>query len=45
MWEAFYSIPVTDNITVTPAVFGIPDEENSGDAYKFGGIVKTTFKF
>jgi hypothetical protein len=43
MWEAFYSVPVTDNITVTPAVFGI-DEEGTR-AYKYGGIVKTTFKF
>jgi hypothetical protein len=42
MWEVFYSVSVTDNITVTPAVFGI-DEEGAEDL--FGGIVKTTFKF
>ena len=42
MWEVFYSVPVTDNITITPAMFGI-DEEGKDD--QFGGIVKTTFKF
>ena len=25
IWEVFYKIPVTDNITVTPAIFGIAD--------------------
>ena len=43
LWEVFYSMPVTDNITVTPALFGIAD--NGGTADVFGGIVKTTFKF
>jgi hypothetical protein len=34
---------VTDNITVTPAVFGA--ESDGADADSFGGLVKTTFKF
>jgi hypothetical protein len=42
MWEVFYSFAVTDNITITPAVFGV-DEEGKDDL--FGGIVKTTFRF
>ena len=41
MWELFYSMPVTDNITITPALFSIEDDAN---ADQFGGIVKTTFK-
>ena len=43
MWEVFYSFAVTDNITVTPAIFGIDDDGDDEDV--FGGIVKTTFKF
>ena len=43
LWELFYSMPVTDNITVTPAIFTISD--NGGTADQFGGVVKTTFKF
>ena len=43
MWEVFYSFAVTDNITITPAIFGIDD---GGDAEEvFGGLVKTTFVF
>ena len=43
MWEVFYSFAVTDNITITPAIFGIDDGDDDDDV--FGGIVKTTFKF
>ena len=43
LWELFYSMPVTDNITITPSVFGIADDDGEGDV--FGGIVKTTFTF
>ena len=44
IWEAFYSMPVTDNITVTPAIFGW-DADANADKDGFGGMVKTTFKF
>ncbi|QNJ01343.1 outer membrane porin [Synechococcus sp. A15-62] len=44
MWEAFYSFAVSDNITITPAIFGIYDEDSVDDEV-FGGIVKTTFTF
>jgi hypothetical protein len=45
MWEAFYSIPVSDSITVTPAIFGISPYTSGGDDDIFGAFVKTTFKF
>ena len=46
--EGYYDFQVTDNITVTPAVFWIQDAD--GDASvegsdSLGGLVKTTFKF
>ena len=34
---------MTDNITVTPSVFGIDEDGETDDM--FGGIVKTTFTF
>jgi len=40
-YELWYQIAVSDNITVTPAVFNI---EQDGDDIT-GGIVKTTFRF
>ena len=48
--EGYYDFKVSDNIKVTPAVFWIDNasgkEGLSGDvANKFGGLVKTTFKF
>ena len=44
LWELFYSMPVTDNVTITPAIFGISDDGPGGDD-QFGGVVKTTFTF
>ena len=44
-WEAFYSLPVTDNITITPAILGGSASNSSQDEDFFGGLVKTTFKF
>ena len=46
--EGYYDFQVTDNITVTPAVFWVQDAD--GDASvkgsdSLGGLVKTTFKF
>ena len=43
IWELFYSMAVSDNITVTPAIFGSDFDGTNPDA--FGGLVKTTFKF
>jgi len=41
-YELWYSMPVTDNITVTPAIFQV---ERDDDYAITGGLVKTTFKF
>lgn len=41
-YEAWYQISVSDNITVTPAVFVVEREDDDDIT---GAIVKTTFKF
>ena len=46
--EGYYDFRVTDNITVTPAVFWIQDADGNASvdgADSLGGLVKTTFKF
>ena len=57
MWEWWYKFQVTDNITVTPALYYINNYDGqlgrlntAGGAYNatdkvFGGLLKTTFKF
>jgi hypothetical protein len=48
-WEWWYMFQVTDNISVTPALFylsrplGAATQDNTFN--QFGGLVKTTFKF
>jgi len=42
-YEVYYSIPVSDNITVTPAFFSI--EKNGATDDVTGALVKTTFTF
>ncbi|MCP9820826.1 carbohydrate porin [Synechococcus sp. Cruz-9H2] len=50
-WEWWYKFQVTDNISITPALFylSVPLgqlQKNSSDTFdNFGGLVKTTFKF
>jgi len=54
-WEWWYKFQVTDNISVTPAIFYLSNPlgqggweiTHNGDAAltNFGGIIKTTFKF
>ena len=49
-FEWWYKFQVTDNITVTPAVYYLSkpygDVKRSDDAMSaLGGLVKTTFKF
>jgi hypothetical protein len=46
--EGYYDFQVTDNIKVTPAIFWVDNakgESQIDGANKFGGLVKTTFKF
>ena len=46
MWEAFYKYRVSDNITVTPAVFYVSNNQALADtSSNFGGIIQTTFRF
>ncbi|MBM5786135.1 MAG: carbohydrate porin, partial [Cyanobacteria bacterium K_DeepCast_35m_m1_288] len=53
MWEWWYKFQVTDNISITPAIYYISNydgAEGVGTAAKttdnlFGGLLKTTFKF
>ena len=43
-WELWYKFQVTDNISVTPALFWIENNAvNTGDTW--GALVKTTFRF
>ena len=50
-WEWWYKFQVTDNISVTPALYYLSAplgqlQKRDGDSFNnFGGIVKTTFKF
>ena len=45
--EAYYDYQVTDNITITPAVFWTDDANGYAidGADTFGALVQTTFKF
>ena len=46
MFEAFYRYQVSDNISVTPAVFYASDNQGTQNASSgWGGVVQTTFKF
>ena len=48
-WEFWYQFQVTDNISVTPALFYLSRPLGSvtqGESFnQFGGLVKTTFNF
>ncbi len=50
-WEWWYKVQVTDNISVTPAIFYLSAplgqvQKGGGETFSnFGGLVKTTFKF
>jgi hypothetical protein len=57
MWEWWYKFQVTDNISITPAIYYISNYDgqlgnvNAGNGSLsasdnlFGGLIKTTFKF
>ncbi len=50
VWEWWYKFQVTDNISITPAIFYLsrPDGQftTAGDTnHVFGGLVQTQFKF
>jgi len=46
MWEVFYKYKVSDNITVTPAVFYASNNQGLKNASSnYGGVIQTTFRF
>ena len=46
MWEAFYRYKVSDNISITPAVFYVSNNQSFKDASSnYGGVIQTTFRF
>jgi len=49
-WEGWYKLQVTDNISVTPAIYYLSAplgslQKGNGDFDALGGLVKTTFRF
>jgi carbohydrate-selective porin OprB len=50
-WEGWYKLQVTDNISVTPAIYYLSAplgglQKDNGDSFdSFGGLIKTTFRF
>jgi len=45
MAELFYRFQVTDNISITPAVFYVSNDQAQVNESNWGGIVQTKFKF
>ena len=43
MYEAYYSYPVNDGLTITPLIYIVDNEAGTDD--ETGLIVKTTFSF
>jgi carbohydrate-selective porin OprB len=46
MLEFFYKYQVSNNISVTPAIFYVSDNQGSQNASSnWGGVIQTTFRF
>jgi hypothetical protein len=45
LWEFFYKFQVTDNISITPAIFYSSDYRNNSGFDTWGGVIQTTFRF
>ena len=45
MLEIFYMFQVTDNISITPAIFYVDNNQRYQDSNKWGGVVQTKFTF
>jgi hypothetical protein len=43
--EIFYKFQVTDNISITPALFYVDNNQRYQDSGKWGGVVQTKFTF
>jgi hypothetical protein len=46
MWETFYRYKVSDNISVTPAIFYVSNNQAfNGASSNYGGVIQTKFTF
>jgi hypothetical protein len=45
MLEFFYKFQVTDNISITPALFYVDNNQRYQDSSKWGGVIQTKFTF
>ena len=45
MLEIFYKFQVTDNISITPALFYVDSNQRYQDSNKWGGVIQTKFTF
>jgi hypothetical protein len=45
MLEFFYKFQVTDNISITPALFYVDSNQRYQDSSKWGGVIQTKFTF
>jgi len=46
MWETFYRYRVSDNISITPSVFYVSNNQGLKNASSnYGGVIQTTFRF
>ena len=46
MWEVFYKYRVSDNISITPAVFYVSNNQAfNGASSNYGGVIQTKFTF
>jgi hypothetical protein len=45
MLEVFYKYRVSDNISITPALFYVDNNQRYQDSSKFGGVIQTKFTF
>ena len=43
--EIFYKFQVTDNISITPALFYVDNNQRYQDSSKWGGVIQTKFTF
>jgi hypothetical protein len=46
MWETFYRYKVSDNISITPSIFYVSNNQAlKGASSNYGGVIQTTFRF
>ena len=45
MLDIFYKFQVTDNISITPALFYVDNNQRYQDSSKWGGVIQTKFTF